>query len=112
MRSTNRAPDFLSNSYFTGSPPSGTSMTMLIDSGGSSPTGMRSMFMMAAALTPAPSVAQSFPRAAKVLRAAAYEQGSAADQGHPGYLGRGIGPFPQGRGDVRPRAPALCIPAR
>src|SRR5690348_1481407 len=46
MRSTNSAPDFLSNSYFTGSPPTGTSMTTLMLPGGSSPTGMRSMFMV------------------------------------------------------------------
>src|SRR3954452_7527034 len=45
MRSTNKAPDFLSNSYFTGSPPTGTSMTTLIFSGGLSPVGMRSMFI-------------------------------------------------------------------
>src|SRR5438046_6261041 len=45
MRSTNRAPDFLSNSYFTGSPPTGTSMITLTLFGGSSPIGMRSMFI-------------------------------------------------------------------
>src|SRR5881275_1033901 len=45
MRSTNKAPDFLSNSYFTGSPPTGTSITTLIFSGGLSPVGMRSMFI-------------------------------------------------------------------
>src|SRR5690242_14853941 len=45
MRSTNNAPDFLSNSYFTGSPPTGTSMTTLTLFGGSSPMGMRSRFI-------------------------------------------------------------------
>jgi hypothetical protein len=45
MRSTNSAPDSLSNSYLTGSPPSGTSMTTLRLSGGLAPVGMRSMFM-------------------------------------------------------------------
>src|SRR5215217_5486961 len=45
MRSTNKAPDFLSNSYFTGSPPTGTSMMTLMFSGGLSPVGIRLMFM-------------------------------------------------------------------
>src|SRR5689334_18299992 len=85
MRSTNRAPETLSNSYFTGSPPTGTSMMTLMDSGGSSPTGMRSMFMMGRALTPALRFAQSFPHGPKVLRGAAYEQGSAEGPGHPGH---------------------------
>src|SRR5207245_1710515 len=52
MRSTNRAPDFLSNSYLTGSPPTGTSMMTLRLSGGLSPAGMRSMFMMGRAYRP------------------------------------------------------------
>jgi len=45
MRSTNSAPLALSNSYFTGSPPTGTSMITLRLSGGSSPIGIRSMFI-------------------------------------------------------------------
>src|SRR6218665_3010573 len=148
MRSTNRAPETLSNSYFTGSPPTGTSMMTLMLSGGSLPTGMRSMFMMGRAYTrvdslshpkpdlcpgearsvarpagpfrptvrPSPdhghATTMPSPRARNALRGAAYEQGPAADQRHPGYLGRGSRPFPQGGGDVRPRAPALCVPAR
>src|SRR5438309_5514626 len=47
MRSTNKAPETLSNSYFTGSPPTGTSMMTLMFSGGLSPVGMRLMFMTA-----------------------------------------------------------------
>src|SRR3546814_1085483 len=43
MRSTNSAPDFLSNSYFTGSPPTGTSMMTLRLSGGLSPIGTMSI---------------------------------------------------------------------
>ena len=38
------SPDVLSNSYFTGSPPTGTSMTTFRLSGGLSPTGIKSMF--------------------------------------------------------------------
>src|SRR6478735_1327500 len=45
MRSTNSAPLALSNSYFTGSPPTGTSMTTLRLSGGLSPAGIRSISM-------------------------------------------------------------------
>src|SRR4051812_2834097 len=45
MRSTNSAPDFLSNSYFTGSPPTGTSITTFRLSGGLSPTGIKSIRM-------------------------------------------------------------------
>src|SRR6476469_7495280 len=48
MRSTNSAPDCLSNSYFTGSPPVGTSMITLRLSGGLSPVGIYSMRMAAA----------------------------------------------------------------
>src|SRR5690349_8824673 len=111
MRSTKIAPDFLSNSYFTGSPPSGTSMITLIRSGGASPTGMRSMFMMAAALTPQHLRRQSFPRGPKVLRGAAYEQGSAEGPGHPGHDRRRGRTLPPGGGRVRSRAPALRLPA-
>src|SRR6478609_8964617 len=45
MRSTTSAPLALSNSYFTGSPPTGTSMTTLRLSGGLSPAGIRSISM-------------------------------------------------------------------
>src|SRR5690606_3487766 len=45
MRSTNSAPLSLWNSYFTGSPPVGTSMMTLRLSGGLSPTGMYSIRM-------------------------------------------------------------------
>src|SRR3990167_309905 len=45
MRSTNSAPLALSNSYFTGSPPVGTSMITLRLSGGLSPTGILSICM-------------------------------------------------------------------
>src|SRR5687768_3307917 len=43
MRSTNSAPLALSNSYFTGSPPVGTSMMTLRVCGGFSPTGIKSI---------------------------------------------------------------------
>src|SRR3546814_3267826 len=52
MRSTQRAPDFLSNSYLTGSPPTGTSMMTLTLSGGLSPMGIRSMFIMGRPYSP------------------------------------------------------------
>src|SRR5690349_15723613 len=50
IRSTNKAPLALSNSYFTGSPPIGTSMSTLTLCGGLAPAGIRSIFMMAGAL--------------------------------------------------------------
>ena len=53
MRSTKIAPDTLSNSYLTGSPPIGTSMSTLMLCGGLEPAGIRSMFMMARALAAA-----------------------------------------------------------
>src|ERR1051326_2659690 len=58
MRSTKIAPDFLSNSYFTGSPPTGTSMITLTRAGGSSPSGIRSMFMMGRPLTVRPELVE------------------------------------------------------
>src|ERR1700740_963484 len=59
MRSTNSAPDALSNSYFTGSPPTGTSMMTFRLSGGVSPVGIRSISM--ARPSPRPCCAATAP---------------------------------------------------
>src|SRR5258707_15196798 len=48
-RSTIRAPDSLSNSYLTGSPPCGISITTLMSKGGSLPIAILSMFIAASA---------------------------------------------------------------
>src|SRR5678816_526649 len=74
IRSTKMAPLFLSNSYLTGSPPIGTSISTLMLCGGLDPAGIRSIFMMAAPLA------------------------SQADDGHPSGFLPVVLPIPEGQG--------------
>src|SRR4029450_300326 len=77
MRSTKMAPLFLSNSYLTGSPPIGTSISTLMLCGGLGPTGIRSIFMMGAPL--AMSAHEGHPSGkAPVAKAVAMRQTNAA----------------------------------
>ena len=102
-------------------------MMTLIRRGGSSPAGMRSMFMMAPGLhrgrlqgdshfsaravrkraMPVGKVTVPIPAPSKTANGPRHEQGSATDQGHPGHLRRGGRALRTRRRDVRARAPAL-----